>query len=198
MNSKVTYLARCGYKGGIYLSALLAIAVFFGFGKMSFVLLLLLAIWVFMFRNPERVALHLSENAILSPIDGEIKEIQSTEDTVKIVIASKIFDVGVIRSPMNIQSYEISNIYGIPLYFSKKQKFFASQISFEFARGKMIFSPYLFHIYPLHPKTTLLERGERMGFMKDGEVELEIKNLEVKLNVGDKVRGGESVLGYLQ
>lgn len=198
MNSKITYLARSGYKGAFWLGGLLLLAIFFGFSKLAFVFVLLLAFWLFMFRNPERVALHLSNNAFLSPIDGKIKQIESKENVTVITISSNIFDVGVIRSPFDISEYKINNLYGVPLYFSKTKDFFASKFDFDFGRGKMTFRPALFHIYPLKPKTTLLQRGERMGFMKAGEVKIEIRDIEVKVNVGDKLRGGESVLGYLQ
>lgn len=198
MNSKITYLARSGYKGALWLGGLLLLFLFFGFSNLAFLFAIALAFWIFMFRNPERVALHLSENAFLSPIDGEIKQIQSKENITTITINSSVLDVGVIRSPMDIADYKIDALYGIPLYFSKTKEFFASKISFSFARGKMTFCPSLFHIYPLNPKTQNLERGERMGFMKAGEVVIEIKDIEVKVNVGDKLKGGESVLGYLQ
>lgn len=197
MNSKITYLAKSGYKGAIILAALLGVAILLGLKNLAFLFAIALVGWVYMFRNPERVALHLSDNALLAPIDGEIKQIQSAGDKCIITIESKIFDVGVIRSPLNIQNYQISQTYGIPLYFSQKRDFFNPKVEFCFGENKMIFSPRLFHIFPLKSSITTLERGERMGFMK-GEVQMEIKNLETKLNVGDKVRGGESVLGYLQ
>lgn len=198
MSSKITYLARSGYKGAIWLGVLLLLAIFFGFSNLAFLFAIALVFWIFMFRNPERVALHLSDNAFLSPIDGEIKQIQSKENITIITIVSGVLDVGVIRSPFDIAEYKIDNLYGIPLYFSKTKEFFASKFDFSFKRGKMTFRPNLFHIYPLKPKTTMLERGERIGFMKAGEVVIEIKDIEIKVNVGDKLRGGESVLGYLQ
>lgn len=198
MGSKITYLAKSGYKGALWLVGLLLVALFFGLSNLAFLFALALAFWIFMFRNPERVALHLSENAFLSPIDGEIKQIQSKENITTITISSNVFDVGVIRSPMDIEDFQVSSLYGIPLYFSKTKEFFASKIALDFKRGKMTFRPSLFHIYPLNPKTTTLERGERMGFMKAGEVVIEIRDIEVKVNVGDKLKGGESVLGYLQ
>lgn len=197
MSSKITYLARSGYKGAIILALLLGVALFLGFNHLAFVFAVALVGWVYMFRNPERVALHLSDNALLAPIDGEIKQIQSIGDKCFITIESRIFDVGVIRSPLNIQNYQISQVYGIPLYFSQKRSFFNSKVEFCFGENKMTFFPQLLHFSPLKSSITTLERGERMGFMK-GEVQMEIKNLETKLNVGDKVKGGESVLGYLQ
>lgn len=198
MSSKITYLARSGYKGAFWLVGLLAVALFFGLGNLSFLFAVALVFWVFMFRNPERVALHISSNAVLSPIDGEIKQIYSSENSTKVIISSKILDVGVIRSPFDIAEYQVSDTFGIPLYLSKAKEFFAPKIVFDFYKGKMTFRPNLFHIYPLRLKTKSLERGERMGFMKAGEVELELSGVEIKLNVGDKVKGGESVLGYLQ
>lgn len=198
MNSKITYLARSGYRGALWLAGLLVVALFLGLEKLAILFAFALGLWLFMFRNPERVALHLSDNAVLSPIDGEIEQIQSSENTTKIIIVSKVLDVGVVRSPLNIAEYKINNIFGIPLYFSRTREFFTSKVELNFLSGKMIFRPSLLHIYPLKLKTNNLERGERIGFMKAGSVELELSGIEVKLNVGDKVRGGESVLGYLQ
>lgn len=197
MNSQINFLAKSGYKGAIWLVALLGASMLFGLGGLCLVFFASLVFWVVLFRNPERIALHLSENAILAPIDGIITDISSKANICQITIKNQLFDVGVIRSPQHIQAYSTSEIYGIPLFFSHKKAFFNSKVTFCFGENKMIFRPQIFHLPPLYLNLNELERGERMGFMK-GELILEIKNIETKLNVGDKVKGGESVLGYLQ
>lgn len=197
MNSQINSLAKSGYKGAIWIIALLGASLLFGLGSLSVILLLFLVLWLILFRNPERNALHLSENAILSPIDGIISEINSKGDMCQIRIKNTFFDVGVIRSPMKINAYSLSQIHGIPLYFSSKKEYFNSEVSFEFSNHKMTLHPQLFHISPISSTLLEFERGERIGFMK-GDLVLEMKNVEIKLNVGDKVKGGETIVGYLQ
>ncbi|WP_305862265.1 hypothetical protein [Helicobacter cholecystus] len=197
MGSQINFLAKSGYKGTVWLVALLGVSLLFGLGSLCFIFLIFLIFWLILFRNPERNALHLSENAFLAPIDGVITEISSTANRCQIKIKNQLFDVGVIRSPRHIQAYTLSEIHGIPLFFSNKKSLFNSEIVFSFGENKMIFYPQIFKFYPLNLNLNELERGERMGFMK-GEIILEIEGIETKVNVGDRVKGGESVLGYLQ
>lgn len=197
MSSQINFLAKSGYKGAVWLVALLGASLLFGLGGLCFVFFISLVFWIILFRNPERNALHLSENAILAPIDGIVTDISSKAEVCQITIKNKLFDVGVIRSPQHIQAHTLLETHGIPLFFSSKKIFFNSEIIFSFGENKMTLRPQIFHLPPLYPSLNELERGERMGFMK-GEIILEIKKIETKLNVGDRVKGGESVLGYLQ
>lgn len=197
MNTQFNFLARSGFKGAIWLVALLGASLLFGFGSLCVFFLIALMFWIVLFRNPERNALHLSNNAILAPIDGVITEINSKGDVCQIKIKNRLFDVGVIRSPMPISAYSLSQTHGIPLYLSKKREFFNSEVNMDFAEHKITLYPQLFAFPPMSQNLKEFERGERMGFMK-GELVIEMKNIQTKLNIGDKVRGGESILGYLQ
>lgn len=197
MNTQLSFLAKNGYKGAVWLIILLGASLIFGASILCVIFSLALLLWIILFRNPERNALHISENAFLAPIDGVITEINSKDNICQIKISNHFFDVGVIRSPIYIPIHSLTATHGIPLYFSNKKHFFNSEICFYFNDHSMILHPQLFHLSPINENIKELERGERMGFMK-GEIILEIKNIETKINVGDHVKGGESVLGFLQ
>ena len=197
MNSQNFYFAREGQKGAIFLIVLVILSLIFDLNGLAFWLFGFLAFWLILFRNPERKAFHISSNAFLSPIDGKIIQIQSNGDYALIRIEVGLFDVGILHAPVEITSFQIANIYGSPLFFSSKKSLFSPQSEVSFGEHKMKIVQNLFHISPIDLAKNYAQ-GARMGFLKAGNVELRIKKIELKVNVGDKLKGGESVIGYLQ
>lgn len=198
MNTQTFYIAKSGYKGLVVLLVLLLISLMFDCQVFSYIFLGLLLFWGFIFRNPERNALHISSNAFIAPVDGVIKEITSKEGKTILTLQIGILDVGVLRSPMDIEKFESDTRYGAPLLFAKAKKFLSPKTVLKTEKFRLkIFSQFL-HISPLEISHDKMVRGERIGFIKSGVVKVEVDNLEIKVNIGDKVLGGESVLGYLR
>lgn len=195
MNAQTFCIARSGIKGALILGALLIAGLIFSLETLSWCLFILFVFWVFMFRNPERLATNLSNNAFLAPIDGKIKEIDTRGNRSKVVVDVGILDTGVLRSPIKILNCKKSAFHGVPLLM-QKQAFFSPEYILSFGHCLIKVTQNLFDSYPFFEQTSF-ERGERMGFVKVGKVELEIENIELKINVGDKIKSGESVIGYL-
>ncbi|MGA2019887.1 MAG: phosphatidylserine decarboxylase family protein [Candidatus Sulfotelmatobacter sp.] len=171
---------------------------------------LLASFFLWFFRDPER-AIPETAGAVVSPADGKVTDVSwvttAGEKQARISIFLSVFDVHVNRSPiagivrdvryrkgkflnaMNAASAE-ENEQNVVRVEGDGQVVIFKQIAGLLAR-RIVF----------HPRVgDRLERGQRVGLIKFGsrtDVLLNsAANLQVK--VGDRVRGGASILAYLQ
>jgi phosphatidylserine decarboxylase len=172
----------------------------------------LAAFVTFFFRNPRR-AVPGDDTWIVSPADGtvmgvsEAYEDQFLEDTgIKVTIFLSVFDVHVNRSPIageiKFQQYTCGRFR--PAYKESagcenerhtiglendKMRVLVTQIAGILAR----------RIVSWVTLGSTLERGERYGMIKFGScTELVVpRTVEILVKKGDKVRGGETVIGRL-
>ena len=203
-------MVRDGY---LYALALIAAAVLLGWFAQpawAIVPLLLAMFFLWFFRDPER-AIPDAAGAVVSPGDGKVTDASIVtvdgEKRLRISIFLSVFDVHVNRSPiagvvrevryqrgkflnaMNQASAE-QNEQNIVRVEGDEQVVVFKQIAGLLAR-RIVF----------HPKVgDRLERGQRVGLIKFGSrVDVlcdAAAALQVK--VGDRVRGGSSVLAHLQ
>jgi phosphatidylserine decarboxylase len=171
---------------------------------------LLAFFFLWFFRDPER-AIPREEGAVVSPGDGKVTDVRTvtlgTERQIRISIFLSVFDVHVNRSPiagvvrdiryqrgqflnaMNKASAE-QNEQNIVILEGEGQTVVFKQIAGLLAR-RIVF----------HPKVgDRLERGQRVGLIKFGsrvDVILDA-SARVGVKVGDHVKGGATVLAYLQ
>ena len=203
-------MVRDGYNYGL---AFIAAAVLVGwFAQPAWALLpLLLALFfLWFFRDPER-AIPDAAGALVSPGDGKVTDVSLvTVDGAKqtrISIFLSVFDVHVNRSPiagvirdvryqrgkylnaMNQASAEL-NEQNIVLVEGDGQVVVFKQIAGLLAR-RIVFTPKI---------GDRLERGQRVGLIKFGSrVDVLFDAAAVlQVKVGDRVRGGASVLALLQ
>jgi phosphatidylserine decarboxylase len=172
--------------------------------------LLLAVFFLWFFRDPERMIPDVA-GALVSPGDGKVTDVSfiTTSDgkQARISIFLSVFDVHVNRSPiagvvrevryqrgkflnaMNQASAE-QNEQNIVRVEGDGQSVVFKQIAGLLAR-RIVF----------HPKVgDRLERGQRVGLIKFGsrvDVLFDAAAV-VQVKVGDRVRGGASVLAYLQ
>jgi phosphatidylserine decarboxylase len=203
-------MVRDGY---LYALALIAAGILVGwFAQPAWVLvpLLLAVFFLWFFRDPQR-AIPDAAGAVVSPGDGKVTDVsfvtECDGEQARISIFLSVFDVHVNRSPiagvvrevrykrgkflnaMNRASAEL-NEQNIVTVEGDGQVVIFKQIAGLLAR-RIVF----------HPKVgDRLERGQRVGLIKFGSrVDVlfdAAAALEVK--VGDRVRGGASILAYLQ
>ena len=172
--------------------------------------LLLALFFLWFFRDPER-AIPETPGAVVSPADGKVTDVSwvttAGEKQVSISIFLSVFDVHVNRSPiagivcdvryqkgkflnaMNQASAE-ENEQNIVRVDGDGQVVIFKQIAGLLAR-RIVF----------HPKVgDRLERGQRVGLIKFGSRTdiLLSSTAALQVKVGDRVRGGSSVLAYLQ
>jgi phosphatidylserine decarboxylase len=172
--------------------------------------LLLAAFLLWFFRDPER-AIPDTEGAIVSPADGKITDVATVEHDGKtwtrISIFLNVFDVHVNRSPiagtirdvryqagkflnaMN-QACADLNEQNVVKLEGDGQTIIFKQIAGLLAR-RIVFSKKV---------GDRVGRGERVGLIKFGSRTDVLFDPTARLNVGrgDRVKGGASILAYLQ
>jgi phosphatidylserine decarboxylase len=172
--------------------------------------LLLAVFFLWFFRDPER-DIPQTAGAVVSPADGKVTDVSTvTTDgkrQTRISIFLNVFDVHVNRSPiagvvrdvryqrgkflnaMNEASAE-QNEQNVVRVEGDKQVVVFKQIAGLLAR-RIVF----------HPKVgDKVDRGERVGLIKFGSRTDVLLNstASLQVKVGDRVRGGASILAYLQ
>jgi phosphatidylserine decarboxylase len=168
------------------------------------------AFFLWFFRDPDRT-IPADSTAVVSPGDGKVTDVSTvmvgTEKQLRLSIFLSVFNVHVNRSPitgvisdiryqrgkflnaMNVASAE-QNEQNIVTVEADGQRVIFKQIAGLIAR-RIVFYPKL---------GDRLERGQRVGLIKFGsrvDVVLDA-SARVNVKVGDRVKGGASVLAYLQ
>jgi phosphatidylserine decarboxylase len=203
-------MVRDGY---FYAVPLIAAAVLIGWltqPAWAIIPCLLAFFFLWFFRDPER-AIPQDPGAVVSPGDGKVTDVSSmfvgNQKQTRVSIFLSVFNVHVNRSPiagvirdvryqrgkylnaMNQTSAEL-NEQNIVTVEGDGHRVVFKQIAGLLAR-RIVF----------YPKAgDRLERGQRVGLIKFGsrvDVVLDASAL-VNVQVGDRVKGGASVLAYLQ
>ena len=204
-------MVRDGYIYGFSLLLVAGLLVWFtGNWAWTVAPALLAAFFLWFFRDPER-AIPVAPGLIVSPGDGKVTETVSiaTPDgpRQRISIFLSVFNVHVNRSPIggvlsrvHYQKGEYLNAMnpasadrneqnavtvkgsGFEITFKQIAGLLARRIVFNFVEGETV------------------ERGQRVGLIKFGSrVDVIVPAAAVlKVKVGDKVKGGESVLAAMQ
>jgi phosphatidylserine decarboxylase len=207
---KSTLMVRDGY---YYALALIAAAVLVGWlskPAWAVVPLLFAAFFLWFFRDPERVIPNLP-GAVVSPADGKITDVSmvtagdSKQKRVSIFLS--VFDVHVNRSPVAGVVREVR--YQRGKFLNAMDEASASEneqniVRLEGEDHSVVFKQIaglLARRIVFHPKVgDRLERGQRVGLIKFGsrtDILLD-SSAELQVRVGDRVRGGASVLAYLR
>ena len=204
-------------EGYIYIAAalFLAVVLYFGFGAYGAVIPLVLACYfTYFFRNPSR-DIPMDEKLIVSPADGTVQVVvELAEDEFvkgpckKIIIFLSVFNVHVNRSPIageiKCQKYVCGRFR--PAY--KDEVGFENErhmLGIENEKGFRVTVTQIAGILArrIVSWVTLddnMEKGQVYGLIKFGScTELVVPDsVEVLVKKGDKVRGGESVLGRIK
>lgn len=203
-------MVRDGY---YYAAALVAAGVLLGWfahPEWAAIPLALALFFLWFFRDPERV-IPDAAGAVVSPADGKVTDVSILETNgerrVHVSIFLNVFDVHVNRAPisgvvrevryqrgrfvnaMNQTSAE-QNEQNIVRVEGEGQAVIFKQIAGLLAR-RIVFRPKV---------GERLERGQRVGLIKFGSrVDVLFDaSAALQVQVGDRVRGGASVLAYLQ
>ena len=210
---KVLSIIREGY---YFAGVALLIAFFIGFLIHPYAAILPAVIacyCIYFFRNPNRI-IPTDENLIVSPADGTVQDVVDIENddfikspAKKVIIFLSVFDVHVNRSPISgeikIQKYICGrfrpaykdsvgfenerHLIGIE---NNKIRVTVTQIAGILARRSVSW-------VTLDDK---LEKGELYGLIRFGScTEIVVPaDVEILVKKGDKVRGGESIIGKMR
>ncbi len=174
--------------------------------------LTLFCIWFF--RDPHR-SIPQSEGVLVSPADGKIVDISRTEESrflnkpaIKVSIFLNVFNVHINRVPV------AGKVIGV---FYNAGRFFAANVPkasleneqnavvLETPSGKRIVCIQIAGLIARRivcwiKEESVLNRGERFGLIRFGSrVDLFLPiETEIRVSMGQKVRGGETILGILR
>ncbi|WP_456488678.1 phosphatidylserine decarboxylase [Caminibacter pacificus] len=193
--------------GGIFLISLL-----FNFSLiLQLLFFALFAFMVFFFRNPERIPEDESEGALISPTDGTVIEISNEispitkEESIKISVRLSLFDVHVQRSPITGEMSAREYIHGTFLSLNSPK---ASELNeqnrvlFENEKAKIVVNQiagFITRRIVMFRDLGPVRVAERYGMIMFGsQVDIYLPlNTQIKVTEFQKIRAGESVIGYL-
>ena len=204
-------MVRDGYLYGLTLLAVAAVVYFFTGGWVwALIPLLLAAFFLWFFRDPRRT-IPQGEGLIVSPADGKLTAIEHvmtpTGESLRLSIFLSVFNVHVNRSPVSgtlrevrYQKGEFLNALN-PDSAEKNEQNLAvvdgddgHEVAFKQIAGllarRIVFNP---------KAGDRLERGERIGMIKFGSrVDVLMPAYaELRVKIGDTVKGGSTVLAHI-
>jgi len=203
-------MVRDGYYYGL---PLIAVGVLLGWltrPAWGIIPFLLAFFFLWFFRDPER-AIPREAGAVVSPGDGKVTDVSAVseggEQRLRISIFLSVFDVHVNRAPIagvirevRYQRGQFMNAMSAASAEQNEQNI----VTMEGDGQKVVFKQIaglLARRIVFHPRIgDRMERGQRVGLIKFGsrvDVVLDA-SARVNVKVGDRVRGGASVLAYLE
>ncbi|WP_457559948.1 phosphatidylserine decarboxylase [Caminibacter sp.] len=196
-----------GVTGGLFLLSLL-----FNFSMIwQLLFFVLFAFMVYFFRNPERIPEDSSKGAVISPTDGTITEITNAispltqEESIKISVRLSLFDLHIQRSPIEGEMSAREYIHGTFLSLNSPK---ASELNeqnrvlFENESAKIVVNQiagFITRRIVMFRNLGPIKLAERYGMIMFGsQVDIYLPlNTEIKVTEFQKIRAGESVIGYL-
>ena len=175
--------------------------------------LLLTGFVLYFFRDPDRIAPD-ADDAVVSPADGKVILIEKifddrfvNEHVYKVSIFMSVFDVHVNRAPYSGRvekiQYTPASFYAAHtdqgglanehcgvIFSTEKFRFAIVQVAGLVAR----------RIVCWVEKGDTIERGRRFGLIRFGSrVDMYLpQNMQIEVRSGQKVKAGETVIGYIQ
>lgn len=202
-----------GFGGGSFLFYLVASSAHSATAYILAALLLLLSLFsVFFFRNPHRAS-SAGENAVIAPADGlviflgEAKEEHTGEMMVKISIFMSVFNVHINRVPLTGRLVDNFYVKGKFLDVRDQRATFENErngVVIETAKGLRLVVVQVAGLIArrivCYPRVgDMLLRGDRYGLIRFGsrlDIFMPLKSA-VKVSMGEKTVGGETILGIL-
>jgi len=209
MTNDTFIIARDGFRCITASIALMLFLMIIDADFLTFLSFLLVIMTFWVYRNPERVAPYLQEESIVSVADGVIKSIETVEvedgvDLYKIVIKTGFLDTSILRVPFACEVKTSETVHGARLSCSKPlSQQINEQSHLVFGKDeKTVSVTHTLHLASvgiknrLQPGTPVLQ-GMRYGLMVKGESTVALPaNSRIAVKVGQKVRAGETLLGF--
>lgn len=205
MKTTTEIIAREGWKViGIGIVALI-LCWFFSWECLGFLATLVVLSLLYFYYNPERIPQDTASDVIIAPLDAKITQIESQEEWLYLELKKPPCFCGLLRMPFegNVKRFEnIKGLLGgndkiaqkITLKFEKdlhKESLKNPQIKMELYPSSSSYSLYF--------EDSSFKIASRIGFFLQGRVKMYLpKKTELKASVGDIIRGGSDILGYLR
>lgn len=164
------------------------------------------------YRNPERIVPHYQTGSIVAPVDGKISAVEALDECgvlggscYKITIQSGCFDMSLLRAPMDASVEKIDYRHGSRLSLKKPlahelneralvylNDLHGNQLAVEHLLAQ---SPDGITLYIAQKQKVV--QGARYGLMVKGRHIFYLpKHCDIKVQSGDRLRAGETLLGY--
>ncbi len=203
-------MVRDGIYYGLALVIVAALVAWLTIPGLAAVPLLLAAFFLWFFRDPER-RIPAIQGAIVSPADGKVTAISELQENgerqTRISIFLSVFDVHVNRSPVSgviddvrYQKGKFGNAIGAASAEENEQNIVTVRADAGRVVFKQIAGLLARRIVFTRKVGDVVERGERVGLIKFGSRTDVIfpATAEMKVRVGDRVKGGSTVLAVAQ
>ncbi|QOP46274.1 phosphatidylserine decarboxylase [Sulfurimonas paralvinellae] len=208
MRNNLFIIANSGWKYIGY--ALVAFILFslLDWDLLAFISLLMTGLFIYLFRNPERIMPFYQQKNLVAPSDGVVTAIEHLENSdyaYRLDIESSYLNIGVLRVPMAAKVSEVKIVRGVRT--GKNSKLFSllnenGEITFAdeadnkvkvLHRLKQSFAPLDIDLI----KSQELMQAARYGVMINGVTSLYLPaNFRLNLNVGQELRASETLVGY--
>lgn len=202
-------MVREGYYYGLGLFGVAVLVAWLTSPAWGIPALVLAAFFLWFFRDPQRV-IPATAGAVVSPADGKVTDVSTVEledgPRRRISIFLSVFDVHVNRSPISgvirdvrYQRGQFRNAMGAASAQHNEQNIVAVEGEGQRLVFKQIAGILARRIVFTKKVGERVARGERVGMIKFGsrtDVLLEA-GADVQVKVGDRVKGGASVLAYV-
>jgi len=174
MRNNLFIIAKSGWKYIAYAVAASIVFSILDMDLLAFFAFLAAISFVYLFRNPERVMPFYQQKSLVSPCDGvvtAIEQLEGSDYAYRLDIESSYFDVGVLRVPMHAKVEEIVIVKGARV--AKNSKLFP-----------------------------LLNEYAAITFCDDSDNSVKVLHrlkqslAPLNLNVGQELKGSETLIGY--
>lgn len=194
------------YVGYSMLAFILFLILDFGFFELiSFVLVL---VFMFVYRNPERELPRFEPLSVISPVDGTVTAIDEIKDgkyAYKVTVQSSYFDVSVLRAPLSgrvlsVERYNGSAL-GLDTPLSEKINENAT-IVFEDSSSNTVKVSHMLKQSFDSINLNLIEsqnmiQSSRYGVMINGVTTIYLpQNFRLNITLGNEIKACDSLIGY--
>jgi phosphatidylserine decarboxylase len=203
-------MVRDGIYYGLALIVVAALVAWLTIPALAAIPLLLAAFFLWFFRDPER-RIPAVQGAIVSPADGKVTDISPSQENgqsrTRISIFLNVFDVHVNRSPVSgviedirYQKGKFGNAMSAASAEQNEQNIVTIRGDAGMVVMKQIAGLLARRIVFTKKIGDRLERGDRVGLIKFGSRTDVVfpADAEMKVRVGDHVKGGSTVLAIAQ
>jgi len=182
--------------------AIAVLLAFFGWWLAAAVFAFATAFMMYFFRDPERTNT-AGPGLIISAADGRVTRIEETDDHKVVSVFLSPLDVHINRSPIAGKVLQISHVKGHKKPATSDAASFVNERNALLIEGDDLtvtctqIAGILARRIVCWPREgTTLDRGQRFGLIKfSSRTDLEFpKDCEVMVTIGDRVRGGETVI----
>lgn len=196
-------IAKEGFKPIMISGILILLFIFLHLNVMALVFLIVCLCFIFIFRNPERIAQSRKDDIIVSPCDGIIKDIVKDNNATLLKIKINMLDVGILRTPMFVDSVSTKYKYGLFITDDDKLKevLNTKHCIDGFYNDKIVYNitllPEIWNKVSVYQVDSAFA-GDRLGFMKYGYLILSIyKPCGLDIQKGQSIFAGQTILGKL-